>query len=53
MSYSFAGTTYIVPKSKVRKIEHISAGEALKYTVSGGISELEDEEEKSKLHYKK
>lgn len=26
LSYSFAGTTYIVPKSKVRKIEHISAG---------------------------
>jgi len=44
MSYSFAGMTYIVPRAKVRRIEHISAGDALKYTVSGGISELEDEE---------
>ncbi len=43
LSYSFAGTTYIVPPGRVRKIEHISAGEALKYTVSGGIAELEDE----------
>lgn len=44
MSYSFAGITYIVPPDKVRKIENISAGEALKYTISGGISELEEEE---------
>lgn len=49
LSYSFAGTTYIVPPGRVRKIEHISAGEALKYTVSGGIAELE-EEVKTKTH---
>jgi len=48
MSYSFAGMTYIVPRHKVRKIENISAGEALKYTVSGGISDLEEDEEKYK-----
>ncbi len=48
MSYSFAGITYIVPPHKVRKIEHISAGEALKYTISGGITEIEDEEDKLK-----
>ncbi|MEJ7767158.1 MAG: DUF502 domain-containing protein [Chitinophagaceae bacterium] len=48
MSYSFAGMTYIVPVSKVRKIEHISAGDALKYTVSGGIAEIEDEENRSR-----
>jgi uncharacterized membrane protein len=44
MSYSFAGNTYIVPHSKVRTIENISAGEALKYTISGGITELDDDD---------
>lgn len=48
MSYSFAGITYIVPPDKVRKIEHISAGEALKYTISGGITEIEDDDDKLK-----
>lgn len=41
MSYSFAGNTYIVPKSKVRKIENISASDALKYAISGGIAEVD------------
>ena len=50
LSYSFAGVTYIVPPHKVRKIEHISAGEALKYTISGGISELEEDDQKLKIH---
>ena len=49
MSYSFAGVTYIVPADKVRKIEHISAGEALKYTISGGITDIEEEEDKLKI----
>lgn len=48
MSYSFAGMTYIVPPSRVRNIEHISAGEALKYTVSGGIAHLEEEKPKAR-----
>jgi uncharacterized membrane protein len=43
LSYSLAGITYLVPKSRVRYIEHISAGDALKYTVSGGIAEVEEE----------
>jgi len=44
MSFSFAGSTYIVPKEKVRHIHNVSAGEALKYTISGGITEIEDED---------
>src|SRR6195952_5828058 len=43
MSFSFAGMTYIVPADKVRRIEHISAGEALKYTISGGIADIEED----------
>lgn len=48
MSYSFAGMTYIVPPEKVRKIDNISAGDALKYTVSGGIAELGHDESPTK-----
>jgi uncharacterized membrane protein len=40
-SYAFAGHLFIVPKDKVRPVEHISSGDALKYAVSGGIAEAE------------
>lgn len=43
MSYSFAGNTYIVPNSRVRKIEHVSPADVLKYAVSGGISGLQED----------
>lgn len=44
MSFSFAGSTYIVPPHKVRQVDNVTAGEALKYTISGGITEIDDEE---------
>ena len=47
LSYSFAGITYIISRSKIKHIDHISAGDALKYTVSGGIAEIEEEQEKT------
>jgi uncharacterized membrane protein len=43
MSYSFAGVTYIVPKARVKKIEKISAAEALKYAISGGVVEMAED----------
>lgn len=42
-SYSFAGQLYMVPKDKVKILEDISASDALKYAISGGVSEVEDE----------
>ena len=47
MSYSFAGNTYIVPRSKVRPIEQVTPAEVLKYAISGGISDLDDEKSKN------
>jgi len=41
--YNFAGQLYIVPREKVRKIEHITAGEAMKYAVTGGVVDLDAE----------
>ncbi|HPG11153.1 MAG TPA: DUF502 domain-containing protein [Chitinophagaceae bacterium] len=42
-AYNFAGQLYILPKSKVKKIEHITSGEAMKYAVTGGVVDLEAE----------
>lgn len=42
-AYNFAGQLYILPRSRVRKIDKISSGEAMKYAVTGGVVELEDD----------
>jgi uncharacterized membrane protein len=42
-SYNFAGQLYILPRDKIRKIEHLSAGEAMKYAVTGGVVDLDAE----------
>ncbi len=42
-AYNFAGQLYILPRDKVRKIDKISSGEAMKYTVTGGVVDLEAE----------
>jgi uncharacterized membrane protein len=42
-SYSFAGKTYLIPKDRIKPIEHVSAADAMKYVVSGGIAEVEDD----------
>jgi uncharacterized membrane protein len=47
-AYNFAGQLYILPRSKVRKIEHISAGESMKYAVTGGVVDLDDDHDENK-----
>ncbi|MBP6477703.1 MAG: DUF502 domain-containing protein [Chitinophagaceae bacterium] len=42
-AYNFAGQLYILPRDKVKKIEHISSGEAMKYAVTGGVVDLDAE----------
>lgn len=46
-SYAFAGHLYILPARKVRPLDSISAADALKYAISGGVADL-DEEHSSK-----
>lgn len=41
--YNFAGQLYILPREKVRKIDKITAGEAMKYAVTGGVVDLDAE----------
>lgn len=40
-AYNFAGQLYILPKDRVKSIEGITAGDAMKYTVTGGVVETE------------
>ncbi len=40
-SYAISGITYFVPKEKIKPLPHISAADAMKYTVSGGVTDVE------------
>jgi uncharacterized membrane protein len=42
-AYHWAGQVYILPRNKVKKIEHITSGEAMKYAVTGGVVDLDAE----------
>lgn len=49
MAYSVAGNVYVIPKNRVRPITNISAAQTMKFAVSGGITDVdEDENEKKK-----
>jgi uncharacterized membrane protein len=41
-SYAISGITYFVPTSSIKPLTDISAAEAMKYTVSGGVTDLHD-----------
>lgn len=42
-SYAISGITYFVPKDKIRLLDQsISAADAMKFTVSGGVVDVED-----------
>jgi uncharacterized membrane protein len=45
-AYNFAGQLYVLPRNKVRKIENITSGEAMKYAVTGGVVDLDAERKK-------
>lgn len=50
MAYSVAGNVYVIPKSRVKEITHISSSQTMKFAVSGGVTHIDeiDEEEKNK-----
>jgi uncharacterized membrane protein len=44
MSYSIAGNVYLVPRNRIKEIEGgISAAEAMKFTISGGVTTVEED----------
>jgi uncharacterized membrane protein len=38
MAYSVAGNVYVIPKSRVKNITHISSSQTMKFAVSGGVT---------------
>jgi hypothetical protein len=46
MAYSVAGNVYIIPKSRVKEITHISSSQTMKFTVSGGVTSIEEGDDK-------
>jgi uncharacterized membrane protein len=44
LAYAVTGTTYIVPKDRVRPLEHISAADAMKFAVTGGVTEVHEQD---------
>lgn len=41
-SYAISGITYFVPKDRVRQLDQVSAADAMKYVVSGGVTDVHD-----------
>ncbi len=41
-SYAVTGQLYLLGKDKVKKVEDVSGGDALKYAISGGVVDVEE-----------
>ena len=44
-SYAISGITYIVPFDRIKLLPNVSASDAMKYAVSGGVTDLHDAKE--------
>ena len=40
MSYSIAGNVYLIPRARVRPVTNIGATEAMKFAISGGVTDV-------------
>jgi uncharacterized membrane protein len=45
-AYNFAGQLYILPRNKVKKISHLTSGDAMKYAVTGGVVHIDEDHQK-------
>lgn len=46
MAYSIAGNVYVIPKKRVRLIDNITAAQTMKFAVSGGVTDIDDDDTK-------
>jgi uncharacterized membrane protein len=45
MSYSISGNVYLIPVSRIKSLEgHLTASEAMKFAISGGVTKVEEEQ---------
>jgi len=42
-AYHWAGQLYVLPRSRIRRLDKISSGDAMKYAVSGGVVDAEED----------
>lgn len=47
-AYHWAGQLYVLPRSRVRKIDKVSSGDVMKYAVTGGVVNADEDKEKEK-----
>jgi uncharacterized membrane protein len=43
-SYAFSGVLYLVKRERVKILSDIQASDAMKFVVSGGVTEIDDDE---------
>jgi uncharacterized membrane protein len=48
-SYAFSGNVYLVQRNRVRILTDISSSEAMKFAISGGVADLDEQPEKKEL----
>lgn len=46
MAYSISGNVYVIPKKRIRLIDNISAAQTMKFAVSGGVTDIDEDETK-------
>ncbi|MEO6251775.1 MAG: DUF502 domain-containing protein [Ferruginibacter sp.] len=46
MAYSIAGNVYVIPKNRVKLIDNISSAQTMKFAVSGGVTDIDEDETK-------
>jgi len=44
LSYALTGVVYFVPKEKVKPLTNMNGAEAMKFVISGGVTQLEDQQ---------
>jgi len=47
-SYAFAGILYFVHKDRLKNLDNISSAEAMKFIVSGGVTDVGDHRDNGK-----
>lgn len=47
MAYSVAGNVYVIPKNRVKLIENITAAQTMKFAVSGGVTDIDEDDTKN------
>lgn len=48
MAYSVAGNVYVIPQKRVKLINNISAAQTMKFAVSGGVTDIDEDSSKNK-----